>query len=260
MTEAPHIEVRNLSHHYRLHRDLVLSDIDFTLGQGESLAVIGRSGCGKSTLLHHLAGLLHPSSGTILVGGEAVKGPSPQRIMMFQQPLLYPWMTVFQNASLGLRFAGRKAGMADSVYELLERLGLAEYANTNVQQLSGGQQQRVALARSLALKPELLLLDEPFSALDAFTRQDLQAQVRAMAKSLGITLVLVTHDIDEAVRMADRALVMGAGPGRIVADLTFGLNGDRSPDNPSVQFERARLLTILGETTDTPQPGAYYAI
>jgi len=247
MTEAPHIEVRNLSHHYRLHRDLVLSDIDFTLGQGESLAVIGRSGCGKSTLLHHLAGLLHPSSGTILVGGEAVKGPSPQRIMMFQQPLLYPWMTVFQNASLGLRFAGRKAG-------------LAEYANTNVQQLSGGQQQRVALARSLALKPELLLLDEPFSALDAFTRQDLQAQVRAMAKSLGITLVLVTHDIDEAVRMADRALVMGAGPGRIVADLTFGLNGDRSPDNPSVQFERARLLTILGETTDTPQPGAYYAI
>jgi len=260
MTKTPHIEVKNLSHHYRHQRDLVVNGIGFTVGRGEALAVIGRSGCGKSTVLHLLAGLLLPSSGEILVNGDVVTGPSPQRIMMFQQPLLYPWMTVFQNAALGLRFAGRKSGVADAVNDLLERLGLAGYANTNVQLLSGGQQQRVALARSLVTRPEVLLLDEPFSALDAFTRQDLQAQVRAMAKTLGITLVLVTHDIDEAVRMADRALVMGAKPGRIVADLTFGLNGDRSQDNPSVQFEKARLLTILGETSDTPQPGAYYAI
>ena len=260
MTIKHHIEIRSVTHHYRDRHAAVLADVSCDVPKGQALAVIGQSGCGKSTLLHVIAGLLHPTSGAVWIDGAQVTGPSPRHAMMFQQPLLYPWMTVTQNAALGPRFAGTATAQKGRVQNILERIGLGDLADANVQTLSGGQQQRVALARSLATEPDVLLLDEPFSALDTFTRRDLQHLVRDMAKSMGLTLILVTHDIDEAVTMADRALVMAPNPGRIVGDFTFASGRARDPADPQIQFERARLLTVLGETADTLQPGAYYAI
>lgn len=257
----PLLCVDGLGHRYRHHPEPVLRDIGFRVEAGEAVAVVGRSGCGKSTLLHLLAGLLHPTAGEIRIHGEPVRGPSARWVVMFQQLLLYPWMTAFENAALGPRFAGRLPETATAVGDLLALVKMAEFAGTNVQRLSGGQQQRVALARSLAAQPEILMLDEPFSALDTFTRRALQVEVRAIAKRLGITLLLVTHDIDEAVLMADRALVMDARPGRIRADLAFRpLPDERGIDDPAVQFERARLLAALGETTEAPRPGDFHQI
>lgn len=258
---VPLLSVRGLGHRYRHHAAPVLHDVGFDVHAGEAVAVVGRSGCGKSTLLHLLAGLAHPTAGEIRIHGERVRGPSARWVVMFQQPLLYPWMTVFENAALGPRFAGRLRESAGAVGDLLALVKMADEAGTNVQRLSGGQQQRVALARSLAAGPEILLLDEPFSALDTFTRRALQAEVRTIAKRLGITLLLVTHDIDEAVVMADRALVMDARPGRIRADLAFHhLPDGRGSDDPAVQFERGRLLAALGETAQAPQPGDFHQI
>jgi len=254
------LHVEHLSHRYRPRSPLVLSDVSFSVSAGERVAIIGRSGCGKSTLLHMIAGLLRAESGQVTIAGRKVAGPSSRWVMMFQQPSLFPWLSVFENAALALRFAGRKGEASKLVGGLLDLVRLSDQAKAGVQQLSGGQQQRVALARSLAAEPDLLLLDEPFSALDAFTRADLQRDVRAIAKRLGLTLLLVTHDIDEAVVMADRVLVMDAHPGRILADLSFDLGERREKQDPAVQYERARILSALGETADAPRPGDLYSI
>ncbi|APZ52864.1 ABC transporter ATP-binding protein [Salipiger abyssi] len=219
-----HLAVMGLSHAYRKSDGLVLDDISFDVRPGDVLALLGRSGCGKSTLLHMLSGLAMPSGGEVVINGNTVTEPSPKWVMMFQAPSLYPWMTVAQNAALGLRFSRRGHEIARRVPEVLDLVDLKSFAGRNVQELSGGQQQRVALARSLATNPEVLLLDEPFSALDAFTRRSLQRDVRAIARDLGLTLVIVTHDVSEAVRMADRVLVLDANPGRIAEDTGVALD------------------------------------
>jgi NitT/TauT family transport system ATP-binding protein len=176
--------------------------------------------------------------------------------MMFQAPHLFPWMQVAQNVGIGLRFAGwPQAEMRDRVAETLRLVDLADYAEANVQDLSGGQQQRVALARSLVMEPELLLLDEPFSALDAFTRASLQHDVRSIAKRLGFNLVIVTHDIDEAVLMADRALIMAGAPGKIVHEFEVNLDDPRERQDPAVQTMRARLMDAFHDAAHA-QPGA----
>ena len=156
--------------------------------------------------------------------------------MMFQAPHLFPWMTVSENVGVGLTF-GRwsKEEIAERVTEAIQLVELQEFAESNVQDLSGGQQQRVALARSLVMEPELLLLDEPFSALDAFTRASLQKDVRSIAKRLGFNIVIVTHDIDEAVIMADRAVIMAGSPGNIVHELDVDLPDPRDRTDPAVQ-------------------------
>jgi NitT/TauT family transport system ATP-binding protein len=217
--------------------------VDLEARPGEALAIIGRSGCGKSTLLHIVAGLLRPTEGTVHLNRTLVEGPSPRWVMMFQAPHLFPWMQVAQNVGIGLSF-GRwpTAEMRDRVAEALRLVDLQDFAKSNVQDLSGGQQQRVALARSLVMEPELLLLDEPFSALDAFTRAALQRDVRSIAKRLGFNLVIVTHDIDEAVLMADRALIMAGAPGKIVHELEVALDDPRDRQDPKVQAMRARLM------------------
>lgn len=213
--KGAHIAIEAVSHTYRRSGNAAVADVTFAVNPGEALALVGRSGCGKSTLLHIMSGLILPSQGCVRIDGLRVEAPSPQWVVMFQQPSLYPWMTVAQNVALGLRFTGRSREIATRVPELLRLVELSDYADRNVQDLSGGQQQRVALARSLAPSPEVLLLDEPFSALDAFTRGGLQRDVRRIAKDLGITLILVTHDLAEAVVMADRAVVLSANPGRL---------------------------------------------
>lgn len=230
------ISVDFITHTFKGQSAPTLKNIDLHISPGERVALIGRSGCGKSTLLHMLAGLSLPSEGCVRINGHQVSKPSAKWNMMFQKPALFPWMSVRENASLGLVFAGRKD--AEKVNRLLRMVGLSDKADAKVQSLSGGQQQRVALARSLAAGPDVLLLDEPFSALDAFTRMSLQDEVAQIARREELTLVIVTHDIDEAVAMADRVLIMAADPGQIVGEMAVDAPFPR--DRSSVEFVRQR--------------------
>ncbi|MCF7983089.1 MAG: ABC transporter ATP-binding protein [Thiohalocapsa sp.] len=237
------IHIDQLKHRYSAKSPLTFDGVSLQSPPGEVLAIIGRSGCGKSTLLHILAGLLQASGGTVRLDEEVVQKPSPHWVMMFQAPHLYPWMKVAQNVGTGLRFAGwKEARIRERVEEAIRLVDLEAHADNNVQDLSGGQQQRVALARSLVMEPELLLLDEPFSALDAFTRSALQRDVRSIAKRLGFNVVIVTHDIDEAVIMADRAVIMAGSPGRIMTELEVDLPDPRERHDPAVQAMRTRLM------------------
>lgn len=243
------ISIDYVSHHYRGSRGLALENIDARIEPGEIVALIGRSGCGKSTLLHVIAGLLKSSNGCVRIDGRTVNKPSAKWNMMFQKPSLYPWMSVEKNVALGLSFAGKKAAEIEpKVASLLSMVGLIDKCKDNVQALSGGQQQRVALARSLATEPDLLLLDEPFSALDKFTRSDLQNQVCDIAHNLGITVVLVTHDIEEAIATASRVLIMAPNPGRIVDEMPVKLAYPRSRDNKEWQDHLKELNRRFNKT------------
>ncbi len=253
-----HIRIQDLTHRYTAKSPLTFDKLNLEARPGDALAIIGRSGCGKSTLLHVIAGLLRPLSGTVHLDNELVEKPSPRWVMMFQAPHLFPWMQVTRNVAVGLRFAGWPQKRIDQrVNEVLELVDLQDYANNNVQDLSGGQQQRVALARSLVMEPELLLLDEPFSALDAFTRAALQQDVRAIAKRLGISLIIDTHDIDEAVIMADRALIMAGAPGKIYKEeLEIDLPNPRQREDAAVQKMRKRLMAAFHKAAGTASLGA----
>jgi NitT/TauT family transport system ATP-binding protein len=245
------IQLQGLTHRYTPKSPVTFNKVNLESPPGEALAIIGRSGCGKSTLLHILAGVLHPTEGRVLLDGEEIEKPSPRWVMMFQAPHLFPWMTVTQNVGVGLSFGHwSKQDIAERVEEVIELVELQEFAKNNVQDLSGGQQQRVALARSLVMEPELLLLDEPFSALDAFTRSSLQHDVRAIAKKLGFNIVIVTHDIDEAVIMADRAVIMAGSPGDIVHEMDVALPDPRDRHDPEVQKLRSRLMTTFQEAAN----------
>jgi ABC-type nitrate/sulfonate/bicarbonate transport system ATPase subunit len=247
-----HINIENLTHRYTPSSPLTFEDVNIKAGTGESLVIIGRSGCGKSTLLHMIAGLLHGYTGKLQLDTLDVKAPSSRWVMMFQAPHLFPWMTVERNVGIGLRFKRwPKAMIQKRVAWALSLVHLEDYAKKSTQDLSGGQQQRVALARSLVMEPEMLLLDEPFSALDAFTRTSLQRDVRQITKELGVNLVMVTHDIDEAVLMADRALVMAGSPGRIVHDLKIDIADPRNRDDQAVKNYRKQLMQIFEEATGT---------
>lgn len=237
------IDIENLIHRYTPKSPLTFDGVSVDAKPGESLVIIGRSGCGKSTLLHIIAGLLSATGGTLKLDNQPVVAPSSRWVMMFQAPHLFPWMTVERNVGVGLHFAGwSKDKLRDRVAEAISLVHLDDYAQNNVQDLSGGQQQRVALARSLVMEPEMLLLDEPFSALDAFTRAALQRDVRSIAKELGFNLVMVTHDIDEAVLMADRALIMAGSPGKIMHDIRVDLPDPRDREDPEVQKMRKYLM------------------
>jgi NitT/TauT family transport system ATP-binding protein len=236
-----HIQAIGLSHRYSHANTNALEDVSFAIEPGECVALIGRSGCGKSTLLHIIAGLTRPSAGDVRIDGNLVSGPSPRWVMMFQQPSLFPWLSVAGNVSLGFRFGGRTRNARARVSELLDLVELSAFADRNVQDLSGGQQQRIALARSLALSPDALLLDEPFSSLDTFTRSSLQRDVRTIARRLGVTLIIVTHDINEAAIMADRAFIMTSSPGRIRDEIVIRQAGDPSGNEG---FEKARRALI----------------
>jgi ABC-type nitrate/sulfonate/bicarbonate transport system ATPase subunit len=246
-----HIAVNAVSHRYRRQATDVLVDINLEIQPCEAVALVGRSGCGKSTLHLIVSGLIKPTRGDVRIDGALVDRPSPHWIVMFQRPSLYPWMTVSQSIGLGMRFAGRpKREISKQVSELLQLVELEGYADRNVQELSGGQQQRVALARSLAVRPEVLLLDEPFSSLDAVTRRGLQRDVRRIATEIGITLITVTHDIAEAVVMADRAFVMKSDPGRIAEIVPIEI-GRRDPEyrGSESQAAQAKLQAAFERAT-----------
>jgi NitT/TauT family transport system ATP-binding protein len=209
----------------------VLADVSCTIAAGEHVAIIGRSGAGKSTLLHLIAGLLRPSAGRVAIGGAVADGPARKAVLMFQRPALLPWASVSDNILLASRFSGELRrdphAARRRLHSLLAQIGLTDRAQAMPAQLSGGQQQRVALARALAAEPRVLLLDEPFSALDPETRAALRKDVRRLAAARGATLVTVTHDLADAAALADRVLVLAGSPARIIDEIGIGEDGER---------------------------------
>ena len=209
----------------------VLAHVSCTIQAGEHVAIIGRSGAGKSTLLHLIAGLLRPAGGQIFLDGTALGGPARGVVLMFQRPALLPWASAADNIVLPLRFSGElrrdPRAVRRRVHSLLAQIGLADRADALPAQLSGGQQQRVALARALAAEPNILLLDEPFAALDPETRVSLRQDVRRLASARGATLITVTHDFADAATLADRALLLAGSPAKIVDDIAIGDDGER---------------------------------
>ena len=204
----------------------VLGGVDLAVGAGETLALLGPSGCGKTTLLRALAGFETVDAGRILLDGSPVTGPSPQRGMVAQSGTLFPWLTLRQNLAFGPREAGR-TDVDDVVHELLAATGLQEFADALPRQLSGGMRQRAAIAQVLANRPPVLLLDEPFGALDAQTRLRMHEWLRSLLADRDTTVVLVTHDVDEALLLGDRLGLLSARPARLVAELDVPLPAAR---------------------------------
>ncbi|MEK1931737.1 MAG: ABC transporter ATP-binding protein [Pararhizobium sp.] len=219
-----------------------LEGFSLGLAPGEIVAVIGGSGCGKSTLLRLISGLETPTRGTVELNGEPVSQPHPLINLIFQEPRLLPWLTVANNVGFGLA-ALDGDDRRQQVEAALKKVGLGKLGQRWPKELSGGQAQRVAIARALVTRPEVLLLDEPFSALDAFTRADLQDHLLDIWSETRPTLILVTHDIDEALVLADRIIVMRPWPGRILDDIKIDLPKKR--DRASVSFEAVKRQLLM---------------
>lgn len=220
----------------------ILQDLDLTVQRGELVSLVGASGCGKSTLLRLIAGLDTDYDGTVKLEGLPVRHISPHIGFIFQEARLFPWLTVAQNVAFDADERGRHH---PRVQDLLEEVGLAEHANALPKQLSGGQAQRVAIARGLLRNPRLLLLDEPFSAVDAFTRMKLQDLLIRVVRHHGVTVVMVTHDLDEAVVLSDRVVVLSSSAGPVRESLAIPLQRPRRRDDDALAQARGDLLRRL---------------
>ena len=250
MTNA--LEARALSMSFGTH--LVLDHIDLSVADGEFLSIVGPSGCGKTTLLRLLAGLTSPSSGEVLAEGKTITGPSRDRAIVFQDysRSLLPWRSVWTN--VGLAFEGQgisRAARKTRSYALLEQMGLAQVGEYFPGQLSGGMQQRVQIARCLAQQPRVMLMDEPFGALDALTRQTLQDEISRLAKEQRVTVVFITHDLEEAIYLGDRVVALAPNPGRVAEMIDVGLARPRNQlttrEDPVFLAHRHRLFKLLVE-------------
>ena len=222
-----------------------LNEIDLTLNSGEFISLVGPSGCGKSTILRLVAGLIVPTKGTVSVDGKEVKEPSPERGMVFQKPTLFPWLTVEKNIAFSLRMQGKLKGNDDKVKRMIDVIGLEAFKDDYPDQLSGGMAQRVALVRSLINEPDILLLDEPLGALDAFTRMNMQDEILKIWYEKQQLAIMVTHDVDEAIYMGTRVLVMDANPGRIVDDIKIDQTYPRDRSSQAFVEYRNRILNQL---------------
>ncbi len=247
------ITIKGLSFAYPRSDHYLFKSLNLEFSPGEAISLLGPSGCGKSSLLHLMAGLNFPSNGSVSINGKTVVGPSSKVNLMLQKATLYPWLTVFQNAAFGLKLQKiNKKSIAETVLPLLELVKLDHLANRNVRQLSGGQQQRVALARSLSTSPSVMLLDEPFSALDTFTRIELQNEIRQICKRKGITLVIVTHDFDEAIRMSDRIFMMtNKIGGDIVSEIDNQTTFTAESPEEAIALQRSRITSLWHQHMDT---------
>jgi len=235
---------------------LALDNVSFDIHEGETLSLIGHSGCGKSTLLNLIAGLTQPSSGVLLCDNREISGPGPERAVVFQNHSLLPWLTAYQNVELAVQqvFKGKmsKSEMSEWIEHNLNRVQMSHALHKRPSEISGGMKQRVGIARALAMQPRVLLLDEPFGALDALTRAHLQDSVMRIQQELNTTIVLITHDVDEAVLLSDRVLKMTNGPAAQVGDiLNIDLPRPRSrvalADEPRYHQLRQRILHFLYE-------------
>lgn len=225
----------------------VLKDINIRIEQGEFAAIVGPSGCGKSTALRMFAGLEVPSEGEVLAGGKPIQGPAPDRVLIFQEHALYPWATVEQNVGLGLELAGiSKAERKERINAVLEKVKLSGFNDYYPAQLSGGMKQRAAIARALVMDPEVLLLDEPYGALDALTRLEMQNELLDIWSGSGKTMLLITHDIDEALYLADKIFVMSARPGQIVETIRIEEPRPRNRSSEVFAEHRQQIMRLLG--------------
>jgi NitT/TauT family transport system ATP-binding protein/sulfonate transport system ATP-binding protein len=245
------VDVRKVSHAFQLAgaRLPVLQDIDLTVAPGEFVALLGPSGCGKSTLLRLIAGLDRPTRGEIFADGARIETPDPSRILVFQDPTLFPWSTVWRNVATGLAARGVLEREKNRVDEALKLVGLDAFARAYPHQLSGGMAQRAALARALVNDPALLLLDEPLGKLDSLTRLTLQAELVSLWQEKSFTAILVTHDVEEALLLASRIIVFTERPARIKAEFQVTRPYPRHRDDPELIAQRRQILATLGMPT-----------
>ncbi len=243
------LSVQALSKQFGDHT--ALDKISFDVRRREFICVLGASGCGKSTLIRIVAGLETPSGGEVLLDGKAVSGPGPDRGMVFQGYTLFPWLTVKKNVMFGLQMGGKSAFDAESdAREWIALVGLAKFENSYPHELSGGMKQRVAIARALANRPRILLMDEPFGALDAQTRAQMQAYLLEIWRNVDVTILFITHDLDEAVYLSDKILVLGANPSRVEEMIENPVPRPRTRQ----QFLSAEFLATYGRISDLIHP------
>jgi ABC-type nitrate/sulfonate/bicarbonate transport system ATPase subunit len=246
--EAAALMVRDVRKSYRAADGsdiLVLDRLSLSVRAGEMVSLLGPNGCGKSTLLRLIAGLDQPTSGELRLGNEPITGPAAERGLMFQDPNLFPWLTVRRNIQAGFVARGVLRQHQHEVEEFIRLVGLEAFADAYPHQLSGGMAQRAALARALVNHPAVLLLDEPLGALDQFTRMRMQSEVLRLWQARGTTMVLVTHDIDEAIYMSDRIALMSPRPGRIERVLDVNMPRPRQRTSPSFMQMRTAILEML---------------
>jgi NitT/TauT family transport system ATP-binding protein len=250
LSSTPAVAAENVHKRYDPADDMsttALDDVSFAVAPGEFVAVVGPSGCGKTTLVRLAGGLESPTSGRMLVDGEVVTGPGPDRAMVFQEYHLFPWLTVRENVGFGLVEQGvSETRRRDRVRELLELIGLADRADAYPAALSGGMKQRVGLARALAVDPGTLLMDEPFGSVDAQTRRRLQRELLDIWREMDTTVLFVTHDIDEAVTLADRVLVLTGTPGGIRDSVRIDLPRPRDRTSDAFVDRVERLTELVG--------------
>ena len=233
-----------------------LQDAQLSVAAGEFVCLIGASGCGKSTLLRIIAGFETATGGRVVVRGKPVEGPGPERGMVFQDYGLFPWLSVRRNIGFGPESRGKgRREVAEITGRFLDMIGLAAFADAYPHQLSGGMKQRVAIARVLANDARVVLMDEPFGALDAMTRERLQDELLGLWASTGLTVVFVTHAIEEAIFLADRVVVMSPGPGRIVRDVRVELPRPRDVSSPEFNALRRELSALLHSHHARLEPG-----
>jgi NitT/TauT family transport system ATP-binding protein len=242
------LDILDVSHSFELHGQPlpVLERINLRIAPGEFVALLGPSGCGKSTLLRLVAGLDLASSGRMLVDGEPISAPDPSRVVVFQDPTLYPWRTVRGNVALGLQARGLLRTQRQRIYDALELVELSEFADAYPHQLSGGMAQRAALARALVNEPHLLILDEPLGKLDSLTRIAMQAELVHLWQRAGFTALLVTHDIEEALFLAKRVIVLSERPARIKTEIVNDRPYPRHRGDPRLAELRHEVLKYLG--------------
>jgi len=231
-----------------------LRPVEMEIAAGEFVCLLGPSGCGKSTLLSIIAGLESASSGTVFADGRIVRGPGTDRVLLFQEAALFPWLDVQRNVEFGLREAGKPAKeRIATARRFIELVHLKGFERSYVHQLSGGMRQRVAIARALAIDPAILLMDEPFGALDALTRDRLHAELESIWASTRKTVVFVTHNVREAVALGDRVLVFSPRPGRIVQEFRIDLPRPRSLEDHLLVDYAAEIMSVLRDAMDTQE-------
>lgn len=233
----------------------VLGNLSFTVREGEFVSVLGPSGCGKTTLLNLIAGFISPSRGRVLMDGMQVGGPGPDRGVVFQDATLFPWLTVLKNVEFGLKLQGMRGRLlSKTARRYLERMGLSEHADKYPHALSGGMRQRVAIARVLALEPKVLLMDEPFSALDANSRERLQDELLRIWTTHRRTVVYVTHSVEEAAYLADRVIILGSAASGVFVDMPAGQKRPRSRSSTEFLSMKDALRNCLAAQPCCIQP------
>jgi NitT/TauT family transport system ATP-binding protein len=236
------LKINNLTKSF-VHEKTTLQDINLEINEGEFICVTGPSGCGKTTLLNLIAGLEKPTSGEILLNNQPIIGAGSDRVVMFQESALFPWLTVSGNIKFGLKLAGKSKKEQEQItLRYLEMVQLAHFKDYRIHELSGGMKQRVALARALALDSKILLMDEPFASLDKQTRNKLRDEIQNIWLSTKKTVIFITHSIEEAVFFADRIIMLSANPGKIIGDFRIELPRPRHIEDVSFIELRARLL------------------